>query len=421
MCKRCLIALVSALACLCSCGGGDALRDMESLPDLLAAVPSDALAVFSFSRCEQAGEPLDSTDILSSLDLSAFADSPAVLSMSYSGSLVPTLSVGTGMQDGGPAVFSAMRQAERKGVLAEYFAPDEASGRQGFMSFTASESQMAALKRHVGSGSSVLDAPGFPDAAALTSGDDFIIFRNSGARNLIPRGFLGGIFQKRPLAEFLHKAADWTVLCPDERGTYRLSTVQGEADSYYVNMLASLPFGRSRVGQVLPDSVDFVLSLPLPQPQFRGSYERYVDASVRMTSYGRHLSDLEKACGKAPLKWEKEVCPAEIALVSWGGKTAVLLRPQKMVRDMEIGDNPFRGFLPALYGEAFSLRDDSCLGAVCGWYAIGSREAVEELTARKEPRADAVWPGKSCHFVLYHSGRFFAWGKKGMRLWSSNL
>ncbi len=186
-------------------------------------------------------------------------------------------------------------------------------------------------------------------------------------------------------------------------------------------MLAALPFGKSRVAQVLPDSVDFVLALPLPQPQFRESYERYVDASVKMTSYERRLSALEAACGKAPLKWEKEVCPVEIALVSWDGKLSVLLRPQKPVRDMELKDNPFRGFLPALYGDAFSLRDDSCLGTVCGWYAIGSREAVEELTAREEPRADAVWPGKGCHFVLYDSGRFFAWGKKGMKIWSSNL
>lgn len=407
---------------LAGCGGaGGGMRDPGDFPDLLYAVPSDALAVCCAAESRAVLGRLDSIDRLRSLDLKAFRASPAVLSMSYNGSLVPSLTIGTGQDDSSMVVTAALRDARRKGIYAAYFAPDRSAGRQGFLTFTTSESQMTALKRHIGRGSSVLDASGFPDAVALTEGEDFTILRNSGAQRLIPRGFLGGAFPQRTLSTFLHRAADWTVLTPEGRDAYLVSTVQGESDSYFVNVLESLPFAKSRLGEVLPDSVELALALPLPQPQFREAYERYVDASVKMTAYRRRLSALESASGKDPLKWEKETEPAEVALVRWDGKAAVLLRPRKAPRTIEVGDNPYRGFVPVLYGEAFALPDDSCRGTVCGWYAIGSREAVEELTRRSELKKDSGWPGRGSHFVLYHAGRFFAWDKKGMKLWNSSL
>lgn len=423
MCKKCLISVCVLLAAiLTGCGGGDGKgRSLEDLPDLLRAVPSDALAVRCASSSDEALSCLDSADRLRSLDLQAFRSRPAVLSMSYSGSLVPSLTIGTGDGDSTRAVTSALRQAVRKGLVAAYFAPDNASGRQGFLTFTSSESQMTALKRHIGNGSSVLDAPGFQDAASMTEGPDFMVLRNSGAQYLIPKGFLGGAFPKRGLAAFLHKAADWTVLVPDGEDSYSVSTVQGGSDSYFANVLSSLPFAGSRLGEVLPDSVDLALALPLPQPQLREAYEGYMDASVKKTQYERRLEALKSASGKDPLKWEKEIDAVEIALVRWDGKAAVLLRPRKAPDMREAGDNPYRGFLPALYGEAFALPDDSCRAVVCGWYAIGSRAAVEELAEREEINKDSGWPGKGCHFVLYYSGHYMVWNKKGIKLWNSSL
>ena len=424
MCKKCLISSLVALAALVSgCGSGTdgGERDPETLPDLLYAVPSDALAVSCAGRSGDAIALLDSTDRLRTLDLGAFRSAPAVLSMSYNGSLVPSLTIGTGQKDSSASVTSALREARRRGIYSAYFAPDASEGRQGFLAFTVSESQMTALKRHINSGSSVLDAPGFPQAAALTSGDDFTVIRNSGAGNLMPRGFLGGLFPRRSLASFLHKAADWTVLVPEGGGEYRVRTAQGDSDSYFVNVLSSLPTGRSRLGEVLPDSVDFAMSLPVQGAAFREAYERYVDASVRMTAYTRRLSALKTASGKDPLKWEKELDVTEVALVRWDGKTAVLLRPGKTLAGAGVEDNPYWGFIPALYGDAFSLADDSCRGVVCGWYAIGSREAVGELVRREEIRKDSGWPGRGCRFVIYNAGRFLAWDKKGMKLWNSSL
>ncbi len=422
MCKIRLIAAVLALMVLCSCGSGGVQRDAEDLPDLLSAVPSDALAVLSSSSCAGALLQLDSADVLRSLNLDAFGSAPAVLSLGYNGSSVPTLVVGTGVQDSTSAVTAAIRQAKRKGVQAEYFAPDTDSGRQGLLAFTPSESQMVALRRHIGEGRSIFDAPLFREAASLTEGADFIILRNSGASHLMPEGFLSDVFPRRSLAAFLHRAADWTVLQPSGEGGFSVRTVQGEEDTYFVNILASLPFADSRLGEILPEGTDFALALPLPEGTFRDAYENYVDASVKMTSYRRRLASLKAVSGKDPLLWEKELGVREVAMLRWNGRTAVLLRPSKPLKDSAVEDNPHRGFVPALYGEAFSLKDDSCRGELCGWYAIGSREAVEALReAVVEKHKDSAWPGKNCHFVLYDSGRTAVWNRKGITIWNSSL
>ena len=414
MCKIRLTALIAALTVLCSCGGGGVQRDRESLPDLLAAVPSDALAVLSSTRCEEALRLLDSADVLHSVCPGAFWDAPAVLSVCYNGSSVPTLIVGTGLRDSTSAVSSAIRQARRKGVQAEYFAPEASTGRQGMMIFTPSESQMIAVRRHIGEGRSIFDAPGFPEAASLTEKDDFVILRNSGASHLMPQGFLSDMFPRRSLAAFLHRAADWTVLQPAGEDRYSIRTVQGEEDTYFVNILASLPPADSRLGEVMPERTGFALALPLPEGAFREAYERYVDASVKMTSYRRRLASLKAASGKDPLKWENELGVREVALLRRDGRTVVLLRPAKAPADRAAEANPYRGFLPALYGEAFSLQDDSCRGAACGWYAVGSREDVEEILAAIEKRKDSARSGKGCRFVLYDSGRTVVWNGKGI-------
>ncbi len=415
MCRHCFIALISALSLLCSCGGGGGQREREDLPDLLSAVPSDALALFCSSSPEGALRALDSTDILRGVNLTAFRTSPAVLSMSYNGSLASVLAIGTGSSAEAPD-FPAGR-----GVQVKFFPPDPASGRQGILALTASESQMVALTRHISEGRSIFDAPGFPEAASLTSGDDFAILRNSGASHLIPKGFLGDAFPRRSLAAFLHRAADWTVLLPDGDDGIELRTSRGKEDTYFINILASLPTADSRLGEIMPDSTDFALALPLPRDAWRDAYERYIDASVNMTRYRKRLSSLKAESGKDPLAWEKELGVREIARIRWDGRSAVLLRPSKPVADRQVEDNPYRGFIPALYGEAFSLKDDAYRGAVLGWYVIGSREDVSELLSVKEKRKDSLWRGKSCHFVLYSSGRMLVWDGKAIRLWNSSL
>ena len=426
MFKKLTAALILLLA-LASCGQparkAGAVREERRTPELLAAVPSDALAVVYYDELED-GLPLyDSTSILHQLDLSAFKRAHMALSLCYNGSLVPVLAVDAGRTeaDSVSAVNTLLAQAGTLRLHAEYIRPDKEAGRRGFVLITPSDAQMTAVRRHLTEYTSILDAPGFRQALALTSGD-FVIFRNNGAEHLAPKGWLKDFFPRRELTAFLGTVADWTVFTP-EAGGFGLQASCGPADSYFANVFASLPTADSRLGSLLPADTRFALALPVHNPELREAVVRFRDASVKLTKYNKTLEERKKESGKDPLKWEKELDVREVALVHFGGGAVTLVRPAKAVPDAEASANAWRGILPALYGSAFALSDDSFTAAWSGWYVYGSEAAVCAFLEAERPGEESpiVWPGKGCRFVIYEPDRTLAWGKKGIKLlWNTN-
>ena len=427
MSKKPTLALLLALPLLLCCGNParktDAPVQEKRIPELLAAVPSDALGVICFDRCAEGLRLYDSTSVLQKLDLSDFKNARMALSLCYNGSLVPVLALDThrAEADSAAALKALTEQAASLKVFSHYFEPDPAAGRQGMLILSPSEAQITAVRRHVTQHTSILDAPYFRQALSAAGGDDFVIYRNSGAERLAPKGWMQEFFPRRELTGFLRQLADWTVLTPASDG-FSVQPVQGPADSYFANILSLLPFSDSRLGAVLPDSVRFALALPVSNPAFREAFERWQDASVKMTRYRRTLDALRKESGKDPLKWEKEIDVRELALVRDGeGRAVVLVRPGKAVADRPAGENPWRGFIPTLYGSAFTLADDSCEAARDGWYVYGSPADVQAWLDAKRPETASKWPGKSCRFIIYEPERTLAWGKKGLRLtWNTN-
>ncbi len=427
MSKKPSLALLLALPLLLCCGNParktDAPVQEKRIPELLAAVPSDALGVICFDRCAEGLRLYDSTSVLQKLDLSDFKNARMALSLCYNGSLVPVLALDThrAEADSAAAIKALTEQAASLKVFSHYFEPDPAAGRQGMLILSPSEAQITAVRRHVTQHTSILDAPYFRQALSAAGGDDFVIYRNSGAERLAPKGWMQEFFPRRELTGFLRQLADWTVLTPASDG-FSVQPVQGPADSYFANILSLLPFSDSRLGAVLPDSVRFALALPVSNPAFREAFERWQDASVKMTRYRRTLDALRKESGKDPLKWEKEIDVRELALVRDGeGRAVVLVRPGKAVADRPAGENPWRGFIPTLYGSAFTLADDSCEAARDGWYVYGSPADVQAWLDAKRPETAAKWPGKGCRFIIYEPERTLAWGKKGLRLtWNTN-
>ena len=427
MSKKPTLALLLALPLLLCCGNPgrktDAPVQEKRIPELLAAVPSDALGVICFDRCAEGLRLYDSTSVLQKLDLSDFKNARMALSLCYNGSLVPVLALDThrAEADSAAALKALTEQAASLKVFSHYFEPDPAAGRQGMLILSPSEAQITAVRRHVTQHTSILDAPYFRQALSAAGGDDFVIYRNSGAERLAPKGWMQEFFPRRELTGFLRQLADWTVLTPAADG-FSVQPVQGPADSYFANILSLLPFSDSRLGAVLPDSVRFALALPVSNPAFREAFERWQDASVKMTRYRRTLDALRKESGKDPLKWEKEIDVRELALVQDGeGRAVVLVRPGKAVADRPAGENPWRGFIPTLYGSAFTLADDSCEAARDGWYVYGSPADVQAWLDAKRPETASKWPGKGCRFIIYEPERTLAWGKKGLRLtWNTN-
>ena len=271
-----------------------------------------------------------------------------------------------------------------------------------------------------------MDADGFGAAVSYASqSKDFTILRNSGARRLLPPEFLGNLYPQRSAAAFLGRIADWITICPEGEGRYRLDATLGDTPSYYTNMLGAIPFADSRLCEILPSDCSFAVSLPVPQPEFREAYRRYVDASVRYTAYTRRLDELEQLSGVNPLDWEREngICEAGIIAGSFG--RVVALRTGKAAHGNTEGtgaqENPCRGFAGALYGSAFSLPDDSVRAEAGDWWIYGSAEAVNGFTEALSQPSGMKWPLRGNHIVMYKSGRLLCWDKKGIYLWNSDL
>ena len=432
MSKHPQLAVLLALTLLCSCAQnarrGAAAGGERHIPELLSAVPSDALAVVCSDRCSDAMPLLDSLNVLHRLDLSAFGQAPAALSLCYNGSIVPVLALDAGRteaSDSASAVSTLLAQAATLRLHAEYIRPDAAAKRRGMVIITPSEAQLTAVRRHIGEYTSILDAPGFRQALAAAASDEFILFRNSGAARLAPKSWLQGIFPRRELTDFLAAAAEWTALVPEGDGWDVIPSCTAADEAHFASLFATLPPADSRLGALLPPGTRFALALPVVDPALRETFERYQDASVRLTRYQKRLEELRRQSGKDPLKWEKELGVKEVALVHFAQDCAVtLVRPGRAVSASEPAPNPWRGFLPALYGSAFTLADDSFTAAYGGWYLYGSEQSVRAFIETERPEeTDAApkWPGKGCRAIIQEPDKTLTWGKKGIHLtWNSN-
>lgn len=419
------ISSAAVLAVLVACGGGNGNGDVQTPPEvqsLLRTVPSDALAIVSRDRCSDALALLDSVDRLRTLDLGRLGSSQAMISWSFNGELTPVLAVDAGRsQSDNASARAAAALSDSLGLFAAFYAPDSLVGRHAVLIVTPSDAQLTAVRRHISEGRSIMDAAGFTDAAACAgSSRNFSVLRNSGARRLLPPKFFEGLYSQSSAAAFLRTVADWITIAPDSGGRYRIDATLGDAPSYYTNMFSALPFASSRLGEILPSDTEFAVSLPVTLPEFRESYQKYVDASVRYTPYIRNLDTLEAHSGKNPLDWEKETAVCEVGLIVRGGEKVAAVRPAKAPDNTLPEENPWRGFIPALYGSAFSLPDDSVCANVAGWQIYGSREAVQDFIVAQAELLSTEWPVKGNHIVMYKSGTMLCWNKKGISLWNSN-
>lgn len=428
MCRKTFIAILLLLPLLFACGNptpkAGAVREERRTPELLAAVPSDALAVICYDHCAEGMRLYDSTGVLARLDLAAFKNARMALSFCFNGSLVPVLALDCGRAeaDSASAVNTLRAQAASLKLHTEYFPPDLESGRRSFLVITPSEAQLTAVRRHLGEYTSILDAPGFRQALAAVASTDFVIFRNSGAERLAPKGWMQDYFPRRDLTGFLSKFAEWTALTPTSGG-FAVQPVCTDDDAFYANILGSLPPADSRLDAILPRDTRFAMTLPVRNPQLREAVERWQDASVRLTRYRKALGELKKAAGKDPLLWEKELDIREVALVRFDGGTVALVRPAKAATEQEPAGNTRRGFIPALYGSAFALADDGTTATFGGWHVFGSDGDVRAFLEAERPGKDEpriVLPGKGCRFLLYEPDKTLAWGRKGIDLiWNS--
>ncbi|MCH5172699.1 MAG: hypothetical protein J1D85_00665 [Bacteroidales bacterium] len=399
-----------AILGVAACGQRGASSPAEDAPELLAAVPSDALSVGIFSRLDKGlGHMLDSSSLLHRPDYGRLARSKAVVALCDVGSLTPLVIVEAGRHgsDTSAAAAALLRQAPELGLSAELIELPQHNA----VAVSPSPTVISIVRRHIVSESSILDAPCFDMVLEHLGGTDVVACRNSGALKLFDVEL--ATFTRREAASFLKDACEWTVFSGE-----KMTPVFPSSEKYYCNFMSSVADGQSKLGSVLPSGVQLALDFPVASIQeWRRGYETWLDARVKLEQYNKRLSDLAKKTGKNPLNWEKEIGVREVAVLAAPGYRVNMIRVNKSVsRDGTVRANPYTGFAAALYGDAFNAAD-SCI-LYCGdWMLSGERQVLDTLNlGHGQPSG---WPSRA-RAAVYTPGRRLYWTNQSIRIWNVN-
>ena len=402
---------------LCSCAGAGTDR---SIPELARTVPSDAVCVAFADRADNVLALIpDTTDVLLSLDLGEFKDNRAVLSCCYTGKLNSMLAIDAGRSrpDTSKAVLSIIEASRDAGLNALYLPVYDTDGHRAAILLSRSESMLHSASIHLEPCASISDAPGFSEA--FCSAPDtplLVLIRAEGMERVLPQGLFGRNIARRTAARFLHSAADWYMIDAGRAPVdYALTYKCSDFDSQFGNMLSALDPEDSKLAQILPRSVDFVLNIQTGS-NFRTLYEQWMDANNSKSLHSTQLALPKRSAGFDPLDWESDLRIREVALVRWNNREVLLARRSRNSKDEGISVNEMSGFIPALYGKIFSIANDQYCANIGQWSVFGSEPDVEAFLAIKENFDDKRWPQKDCRFAIYYNGSLYCWDKKGLRI-----
>lgn len=382
-------------------GDGSSASDDAQVADqsrylLLPAVPSDAVAVFCCSHAQESMLTAFSRDMAD-----AAGNVAAVVSLHYSGkTLVPLF------------VFDAGRISEKSRAGSAVLL--EAARSCGFSADTLSCSSVAGVRkslsdrhvvvvsrldnlvksslRHLRSCESVMDSPGFTEVSAMVSGDDLIFVADDYSQkiiNALMNSRFGGY------SSFFSRFADWTAFSVDEGIVFTGASSYGRGKTDFMSVLdASVPV-TSGISSVLPAYTIFASSLPMKDVDaYLSAYRNFVDSFQKLASYKARQEDLSSGYGIAfedlvKLSRLTEIGTAafkvsgsmeRVNLMRLGDDAAGVFCPEAVSKEYvpALHEYRFGGFAAAVFGQLFSLADESFCTYVDGWLVSGSRKAVEE-------------------------------------------
>ncbi len=365
---------------------------------LMRTVPSRAVEVMHFPHLEQALELLlDSASVFRSLDYGRLGNNEMILSYDYSAALVPILAIDAGRasDDTSGVVASLLQQASAKKLHCLYTG---STFERRMLLLSPSQAAIDEAAIHIAEGVCILDAPDFRKALSLSEGSvGRILLRNGLAHRWLPKELLQEVYPRRMVSSFVAQAAEWTVLDFDSASSegIALRFLPDAIGKSLASVFSRLPAAPCKLASALPDSASFVLDLAFKDCMaYKAAWENCLDARASLSKYNGRAASLRRQFGKKPADWLSGIDPAELALVHWDGHELLLLRPSHRIRNAELAQNPYPGYVPALFGEAFRLQCDSTLLCSGGWIAIGSAGDVQAWADAAKVKSSRLLPGK---------------------------
>lgn len=420
MAKNAVISALAALALLCvSCGRGEG----NQAPELLRAIPSDALEIICFDRVDDGLEfSLDSNNVLRTLDFGRFASSRMVVAMDNVGSVEQLLAIDAGhaSPDTSDAARKLLSRAESAGIHSAFICGSDSTIKRNILLLSTSETVVNVALRHVDANTSILDSPNFGQVLSkMASTRNSVTVRNSGSRKLLTANVFDDYIPHAELVKFVHGFSEWLVADADDcrSGDFSVSAICDGSAKYFSNLLAGLAPSASRLMDVMPAGAVFAIDMPVPEREsFRESFEAWKDAGSSLDSYRKKLKNLKSSYGKDPLRWEKELGIREVARVCLeDGSSLTLVRTSRSSKGMsEMVPNPYPGYVAALYGSAFASAADSCMLTVRDWTVTGNETAVRTFSETGFKPVEE-WPGK-CTFNIWSPSLTIGGRKEGITL-----
>lgn len=422
---------------------------------LLQAIPSDAALLLCCDESEEVVSMLtDSTHLFRLLvsdgkkaplcgfledlkgrmvsggDLRKFHGHQFALSLHYSGSMVPLVLIDVSAADSSAAT-SAMELAATYKLACGLVRTDAFS----LLLLSPSESLVGSSRRHIEEGVSILSDRSFADCASAVGGRNVLFLSHAYADRMVSH-FLAR--DKRKYGSFLKNFAAWSALSVEDIRDMSMDArgvaFKHERAGCFADYLASLEPAQLLFDHVLPHSVTYACSMAVDDVDaFTESYRKHLDDNASLAEYKSRQSALKKSAGIGPVNWARALQIKEVVHASWrdsvGLFDAVMIRLGKKNYELITGEKnsktlraslllpqeyAFSGFASAVFGDEFSVANESCFIMTGEWLISGSREALQDFVSAlasarslekrlEDASLTSVLPSSDCILALYFS------------------
>lgn len=423
--------------------GHKVVKVMDKYP-VIAAVPSDAMALAVFESAESGVEHLlDSTSFwrafvyenkkspvyryLSGIE-PLVGRLPMAVSLHNCGSTVPIviLDAGKNAHDSTNFVLSVLESAKDAGMSAAF----HRLGDKSYIISSTSEVLVASSQTHIDDGMSILENESFCSCASQTTGSVAAFFANSYAGKLFPSFFTKKVSAH---ADKVKRYASWTAFSETEHNERKaaFSMANSLGQNSYVKAFGGLAASDCRFAEAALSVTEFAMAVPVASVEdYIETYDRYLDATTKLSGVRAQRKKLADASGVKPLDWAKSLDVKEVARIQWyrgeelleAGLVRVAQRSCSYIfKGLEGVDEKnytpaahpyeFAGFAYALFGDDYALSSDPFFTYRDGWIISGSEEAVKDylsrggsLKATLSQASPDIIPSKASGFVMFFAG-----------------
>lgn len=388
----------------------DAVLKYDDLSALLNSLVSDRSAMHYFvtERNEPGKMAAFLTELYSSSSLyHELMSSSAVLSVHNIGEPASLLVLDAGKAGDAPSAAADLlvSNATGMGMSAEYadiseYAPAGSPLRKrSLLLISSSDILIQSALRHIKAEVSVLDKPGFPESADMVSAGNMMVIPESGAGRLVSRLLSPSC---RTLAESISGFADCAAFEIRNSGTDGFS-LSGQAFSDgsqgdMLNIYRELVPSKAGISGILPSYTISAVSVPFDDvSSYQKTYLAFAQTKSLVKDIEAGRAALKKATGTDPESWAEALALKEVATAQFtvgGNLEKILLArsgrkfPQLLFKGIQdVSEDDFedkilpygyKGYLSSLFGDMFSLEDESSFIMHGGWLIIGSRNALSE-------------------------------------------